>query len=105
VAKASAKKPIMGNSAFISGIGAAFNSYITLFDRGIRQPQERSNHTSPGRLRRREDELRAVNCTAVIGSGEVNNGSATNGCTNDGDDMNDAANHLIPIPLSGFQRA
>ena len=68
---------------------------IPLFDRGILQPQERLNHASPGRLRGREDELRAVNCTAVIGSGEVNNRGATNGCTNEnGDDKNEQRNIL-----------
>ena len=48
-----------------------------------------------GRLRGREDELRAVYCTAVVGSGEVNNRRATNGCTNDnGDDKNEQRNIL-----------
>src|SRR5438132_5226609 len=87
-------------SGFIVNRSAA-RCIITLFDRGILQPQERLNHASAGRLRGREDELRAVNCTAVIGSGEVNNRRATNGCTNDnGDDKNDAAgNHLVPRML------
>ena len=79
---------------------------IALFDRGILQPQERLNHASPGRLRGREDELRAVNRTALIGSGEVNNRGLTNAGTNvNGGDENDpASNHLIPVPLSGFER-
>src|SRR5438105_11972757 len=71
---------------------SAARCIITLFDRGILQPQERLNHASPGRLRGREDELRAVNCTTVIGPGEVNNRGVTDGCTNDnGADKNDAA--------------
>src|SRR6476660_1838059 len=68
-------------SGFIVKRSAA-RCIITLFDRGILQPQERLNHASPGRLRGREDELRAVNRTALIGSGEVNNRGLTNAGTN-----------------------
>src|SRR5260370_41101135 len=56
-------------SGFIVKRSAA-GCIITLFDRGILQPQERLNNASPGGLRRREDELRAVNCTAVTGSND-----------------------------------
>src|SRR5205814_5267471 len=96
IAKCEIMRP---RSRFIVKRSAA-RCIITLFDRGILQPQERLNHASPGRLRGREDELHAVNCTTVIGPGEVNNRGVTDGCTNDnGADKNDAAsNHLIPIP-------
>ena len=50
--------------------------------RGYLYPQERLNNASSRRLWGRKDELRAVNRTALIGSGEVNNRGLTNAGTN-----------------------
>src|SRR5260370_41101136 len=41
-----------------------------MFAWGISEQQERFNNATTGGLRRREDELRALNCTAVIGSSD-----------------------------------
>ena len=49
--------------------------------RGYLYPQERLNNASSRRLWGRKDELRAVNRTALIGSGEVNNRGLTNAGT------------------------
>jgi len=50
--------------------------------RGYLYPQERLNNASSRRLWGRKDELRAVNRTALIGSGAVNNRGLTNAGTN-----------------------
>ena len=75
----SAKCEIMRpRSGFIVKRSAA-RCIITLFDRGILQPQERFNHASPRRLWSREDELRAVDRAAAIRSGQVDDRGITNG--------------------------
>src|SRR4029077_5815490 len=93
-------------SGFIVKRSAA-RCIITLFDRGILQPQERFNHASPRRLWSREDELRAVDRAAAIRSGQVDDRGITNGGTNDnGNDEDDAAsNHLGPVPFPAPTRS